>query len=88
MKRTVLVLFSVAAVVGLLYAATLAQAGSECEACVEFGGRSACRTVVAAKREDAQQQAIENACALLTSGVTEVLACQRSEPASLRCRSH
>jgi len=88
MKRAVLALLGVAAVVGLLYAATLSQAGSECEACLEFGGRSACRTVAAAKREDAEQQAIQNACALLASGVTQILACERSEPTSLRCRSN
>ncbi len=88
MKRTVLVLFGVVAVMGLLYAATLSQAESECEACLEFEGRSACRTVAAAKREEAEQQAVQNACALLASGVTQILACQRTEPTSLRCRPH
>jgi hypothetical protein len=88
MKRAVLALLGVAAVVGLLYAMTLSQAGWECEACVEFQGQSACRTVTGARREDAEREALSNACAFLASGVTQILACQRSEPTSLRCRSH
>lgn len=58
----------------------------ECEVCIEFHGRSACRTVQAATPEEARSSAINNACALLASGVTDTLACERQTPTKLVCR--
>lgn len=64
---------------------TLAQSGAECEVCLAYRGETVCRTVVAADRETASQQAIASACAILSRGVTEGLECQRTPPRSLRC---
>jgi hypothetical protein len=86
MKRGLLVAVAVAAVVGLLYAATLAQAGFECDACMRHDGREACRTAAATSREDAERTAISTACAVLTSGVTATIRCQATPPVSLVCR--
>ena len=71
---------------GAILRATLSETRVECEACIEFAGRSACRSVAAADREHAIQQAVSTACAVLASGVTPGLECQRSVPRSLTCR--
>jgi hypothetical protein len=59
----------------------------ECEVCVNFDGRQSCRTASAALRDEALRAAIDNACALLTSGMTNSIRCQRSEPARAECRA-
>jgi hypothetical protein len=86
LKRALLVLLAIGAFAGLLYATTLAQSGAECEACMSFNGRDMCRSVRAATRDAAAQRAVQNACAILTSGVSAVIKCQASAPRSLRCR--
>jgi hypothetical protein len=69
-----------------LFRVTLSETRVECEACIEFAGRLECRSVAAADREHAIQQAVSTACAVLVSGVTAGLECQRSVPRSLSCR--
>jgi hypothetical protein len=64
---------------------TLAQSGAECEVCLDYQGGSVCRTVAAEDADAATQQAISNACGILSQGVTEGLECQRTPPRSLRC---
>jgi hypothetical protein len=68
----------------LLYA-TARETGVRCEACVDFGGARACRAVAAADREQALEQAVATACAVLARGVTQAFACQRTAPSSLHC---
>ena len=58
----------------------------ECEACLSFEGRSLCRTGLGANDQDATAVALQSACALLASGVTESFACGRVAPDSVRCR--
>ena len=58
----------------------------ECDVCIEFRGLEACRTVKAKTREEARRGAIDNACALISSGVTDTLACSRTPPRKLECR--
>lgn len=57
----------------------------DCEVCIDFRGRRACRTVAGATAEEARRAAVTNACALLAAGVTETLACERTSPDSVRC---
>jgi hypothetical protein len=54
------------------------------EVCMEFEGRSACRTAGAATEEQALRTATDNACALIASGMTESVACTASRPKSVR----
>ena len=51
--------------------------GARCEVCVEFDGARACRTVDGATEQEALASARTNACAQVTSGVTNMLACER-----------
>lgn len=83
--RLALVLAIAAAVVGLLYAATLSHAEARCEVCMAFGERQTCATAAAATRGDAELSAVMTACAVLTSGVTATLQCQGQMPISVRC---
>jgi hypothetical protein len=71
--------------VGLLYYATLAGAGTECEACMRFDDREACRSATGADREEAERTAIATACALISNGVTATIQCQGLEPIKLEC---
>lgn len=56
-----------------------------CEVCVEYRGRSQCRTVSAASEAEATTSAVVNACAYLSGGVTDSMACQRTTPTSITC---
>jgi hypothetical protein len=58
----------------------------ECKVCMRFDGRESCRTASAADREEALRAAVDNACALLTSGMTNSIRCQRAEPVTVECR--
>jgi hypothetical protein len=56
-----------------------------CEVCMSHRGRSQCRTVAGADQEEASKAAILNACAYISGGVTDSMACQRAEPTSSKC---
>ncbi len=58
----------------------------ECTVCMPFGGNEVCRTVTGKTEVEGLRTAIDNACAHLTSGVTETMRCQRTTPASATCR--
>jgi hypothetical protein len=58
----------------------------ECEVCMTFGGQDTCRTVTGKTEEEGLRTGIDNACALLASGVTETLRCQRTMPRKAGCR--
>jgi hypothetical protein len=73
------------AVVGVLYYATVAETQVSCEVCIDFGGRSECRTSAGRDRDEAIQGASNLACAVLSSGVTEGLRCGRTPPRSVHC---
>jgi hypothetical protein len=66
---------------------SLQVAGYQCTLCMSFGGRDACRTVEAATMMEARSGAINNACALLASGVTDSMACERGQPIREDCRA-
>jgi hypothetical protein len=50
------------------------------EVCITFQGRSNCRTASGPTRQEAMQTAVQNACALIASGVSETIACERTPP--------
>jgi hypothetical protein len=59
----------------------------ECEVCMRFDGREMCRAASAASRDEALRSATDNACALLTSGMTNTILCHQSEPTKSTCRA-
>jgi hypothetical protein len=71
--------------VAALVFTTVRETRVECEVCIAFGGRTECGSASAGSAEEARQQAMNTACAVLTSGVTRGLECQRTPPRSVRC---
>jgi membrane-associated PAP2 superfamily phosphatase len=72
-------------VAAALVVATRREAAVDCTVCMEFGGRSACRTAHGAEREATLRGAARGACAVLASGVTLGLECDRTPPRSAEC---
>lgn len=58
----------------------------ECEVCITFEGNDVCRTVTGQTELEGLRTGIDNACALLASGVTDSLRCQRTQPRKAGCR--
>lgn len=69
----------------LLYRVTLSGAGVTCEACVHFEGREACKSAAGPDQLSAERAAVMTACALVSSGVTDTIACQGIVPITLKC---
>ncbi len=81
MKKPVLVgLIIFAALIALIAYSTMNMAQHRVEVCIEFKGQKSCRTAAGSTREFALRAAISNTCAEMSSGVTEVLACEHTEP--------
>ena len=73
----------VALVLGVIVYSTFHQERIRCRVCMSFSGRSDCRTASAATREEALRTAVSNACAQLSSGVTETTQCENTKPESV-----
>ena len=71
-------------VIGLMIYSSIGLAGYRVEVCKEFQGKSACRTASGSNRENAQRTASDNACALISSGMTDSIACQGTNPVSVK----
>ena len=85
MTRWLVALLLGVAFVTALILATRREARVECAVCLDFAGRSACRTAVAADQESALRGAVSTACAVLSGGVTQGLECDRTPPRSVQC---
>ena len=69
----------------LIYFAMSGQTAATCEVCMEFGGRTDCRTAKGPTKQEAMKTATDNACALLASGMNESMTCGRTPPKSTKC---
>jgi Flp pilus assembly protein TadG len=67
-------------VAGAIYYSTVNLAKHRVEVCVEFKGMTSCRTASASTEEFALRTATTNACATISSGVTDSIACDQSTP--------
>jgi hypothetical protein len=74
-------------VIGFVVYSSFRVSVVECEVCMQFDGRALCRSASAARRDEALRGATDNACALLTSGMTNTIRCQQRQPAKTECRS-
>jgi len=73
-------------VVAFVVLGSLSVNAHRCEVCMEYRGRSQCRTVEAATIELAREGAMQNACAFISGGVTDSMACHREKPVSEKCQ--
>jgi hypothetical protein len=87
MKKALLAILGIGAFLFLLYYLTMGGNRKRVEVCMAFGGRTECRTASGASVEEAQRTAVQNACAMLASGMTDSIACDRTPPAKVRILS-
>ncbi len=73
-------------VVGFVVYSSLHVAEYECDVCITFDGQEMCRTVTGQTEEEGLRTGKNNACALLTSGMTNSMRCERSMPTRAECR--
>lgn len=57
-----------------------------CEVCITFRGKTECRTAAGANAAEAQRTATDVACTLMTSGMSEGIACGNTPPTRLMCK--
>ena len=74
----------IACAIGFIVYSSLNVAHYRVEVCVAVNGETACRTASADTQDHALRSATSNACAQLVSGVTASMACERSEPKSVK----
>ena len=70
---------------GFVIYGSLHVAGYRCSVCMTFRGDEVCRTVEGPTEHDARMGATTNACAYLAAGVTDSIACERTQPAKVDC---
>jgi hypothetical protein len=68
--------------IGLVVYSTLGMRKHRVEVCMEYQGRTSCRTAAGETPERARRAAIDNACAMISSGVGDTIACQNRVPVS------
>jgi hypothetical protein len=74
-------------VIGVVVYSSLRIGGVRCEVCVEFRGREACRAVDGQAEDETRRAGVTNACAMLASGVTDTMACERTTPTKAACKA-
>ena len=71
------------AIIGLMVYSSMNLSSHRVEVCIDFQGRQACKTASGETRENAIRTAATNACAFLSSGMTDSMACEHA-PAKIR----
>lgn len=56
-----------------------------CEVCITFNGQTQCRAAQGATEEAATRTATENACAFVSSGMTQSIQCANTVPDRIDC---
>jgi hypothetical protein len=81
------VLVAVAFVIFIVYLiySSVIQAQVSCEVCIVFRGRTGCGSASGLDANEAQRTATDVACAAISSGVTDSIACGNTPPIKLMC---
>jgi len=87
MKKSLIVIAIVLAIGGMFFYMTTAHASQECEVCMQYNGRSNCAKAAGRTVDQATEGAHTTACGPLTSGMNETIACQRTTPLRVQCRT-
>jgi hypothetical protein len=67
-------------VIAAIYFLTPTRGAHRVEVCMEFNGMTNCRIASGSTEAFALHTATTNACATIASGVTDSMACDRTEP--------
>ena len=84
-RSTLLVSSGLLLFMALVIYRSLHVAGYQCTVCIDFRGQSACRKGEGPTEQEARTGATNNACAFVASGVTDSIACERSQPTKVEC---
>jgi len=85
MNKTVTIgIVFVIVVLAFLVYSSMQIAQYRVEVCVAFHGGNQCRSASADTQDHALRSAQSNACALLVSGVTDTMQCERQAPTSVK----
>jgi hypothetical protein len=79
-KAALIGIVFVLVVIAAIYYSTANLAAHRVEVCMEFKGLTSCRTASGSTEQFALRTAITNACATISSGVTDSIACDQSTP--------
>ena len=82
-KTTLVSILFLLAVLGVLVYSTMGLQGYSCEVCITFNGRTNCAKASGTSREEAQRTATDTACAPITGGMSETIACSNTPPDSV-----
>jgi hypothetical protein len=75
----------VALLVFIMYS-TMGLAKVNCEVCVEFHGKTVCRSAAGTTQDEAIKSAVDVACSDLAAGRTENIACEATRPKTASCK--
>lgn len=87
MRKTLIISFIVLVLLGFLTWKMLHLAQKECSLCIEFKGDRKCLSALGPTDEQALEEAHRSLCAVMTSGVTDVVACQRLPREGVACKA-
>jgi hypothetical protein len=82
--KILLILVGVGIFLGVLTYLTVGQKQHRVEVCVEFQGQKNCRIASGQTKDGALRTATDNACATITNGMTESMACGHNPPVSVK----
>jgi hypothetical protein len=71
-------------ILAVLIYTTIGLSVAKVEVCMEFNGRTNCGTASGQTKEFALRTATANACALISGGVGDTIACEQKAPASVK----
>jgi hypothetical protein len=84
-KAKVLAIVGFVLLLALIIYSSMGISQVTCEVCITFRGRTDCGTAQGADAAEAQRTATDIACALLSSGMTDSIACGNTTPSRLMC---
>jgi hypothetical protein len=87
MRKTLLVIALVLAAGAFFFYLSTAHATEQCEVCMQFNGRSNCAKAAGRTVDQATEGAHTTACGPLVGGMNETIACQRTPPTRVQCKT-
>lgn len=82
-KTTLVAIAFLLSIFGLVVYSTMNLQEFSCEVCITFNGRTNCARAAGTSMEEAQRTATDTACAPITGGMSETIACSNITPDSV-----
>jgi hypothetical protein len=84
-NKVLLVVSAFVLFIAYLIYSSVTPAQVSCEVCINFRGRTGCGSARGVDANEAQRTATDVACASISSGVTDSIACGNTPPIKLMC---